>query len=145
MVLLYVSIAIFLIGVGLTKKGNHKAAALVTLIAAGLSSVALYQFMHRGGDAKVDKGTISRLVRQDVSPMQWIAWSPNGKRLATCSEHGDLHVWTIRDNRVTNNMYVMGVFPFSDNPSGMAWLNNGKQLAKLSEQYGLDVREIPDA
>lgn len=144
MTLFYVSMALVVFGVLLARNRAYRAGAFITLIGLCVLGVSFYQLKTRGGAPRVDVGAVSRLIAQDVSPMKWIAWSPTGERIATCSEHGDVHVWTISDQKVKHNLYVAGTLGLSDQPSGLVWLNGGNQLAKMSA-YGLEMWSIPNS
>jgi WD40 repeat protein len=117
-------------------KPNYLALLLTCLIFLGPTAFLAWFLLSRGWvTPEVDQGSVRQLLSRDVRPMDRLAWSPDGGILATCSRHGDIHLWKIEDGQSRHKDYVNGSLSLSDLPTGLAWSNDGTLLAFIADGH----------
>jgi WD40 repeat protein len=107
---------------------------LTCLIVFGPSAFLAWHFLSRKWiTPDVDRGSVWELVSRDFRPMDRLVWSPDGKALATCSRHGDVHLWKVEDGKSRYRRYVLASLSLTDSPTGLAWSKDGALLAFIAD------------
>lgn len=105
-----------------------------TLAVAGSLGVWLY-----------DAGTMEalQLLEGHSKPVEDVAWSPGGERLATASEDGTVRVWHLTEEKRSPVKEEWVLRGHVGSVSSVAWSPDGKQLASGGWDATIQVWRIP--
>jgi WD40 repeat protein len=113
-------------------KPNYLALILTSLILLGPSGFLAWYLVSRGWvTPEVDRGKVQQLLSRGIPPLDRLVWSPDGTGLATCSRHGDVHLWKVEAGKSQYRRYVLASLSLTDSPTGLAWSKDGTLLAFL--------------
>lgn len=89
------------------------------------------------GESPIPGFTLKRILRGTTRPIGRIAWSPDGRYLATPSMDGTTQVWDINEAQLVRDLRTSNISLRAINC--VAWSHDGKKLASDSGNFTINI------